>query len=103
MKTNNTSFSSLLGEIKDFSAETQKSIIKTHQQQKTDELELGLIGKIFGKNPHVHYAGILLLIVILFIFFLEIKEIKAQDNVMTFLTHLASIIAGYMFGLKGKD
>ena len=99
----NVTFSSLFNGIKDFPVETQKSIIEKHQQQKIDELELGLIGKILGKNPHVHYAGILLFLILLFLFLSALLGIKITDNINTFLTHLASIVAGYMFGTRGRS
>ena len=52
--------------IKHFSENTQNLIIYQENEKELTAQKLGILGKIFGENPRIHYTMLLVLMIIIF-------------------------------------
>ena len=87
--------------INNFSENTQNLIISKENEIELTAQNLGLLGKIFGKNPQVHYTMLLILIIIFLIvicIYNKFNEIDIKYIIETF-TPVITLFVGYIFGV----
>lgn len=88
--------------INNFSENTQNLIISQENEKELTAQRLGFLGKIFGKNPRIHYTMLLILIIITFMgicIYNKFNEVDIKYLIETIIP-LITLLVGYIFGVK---
>lgn len=85
-----------------FPEETQKLIASQERDKEINAQKIGLIGRIFGEYPQVHYAMILIVILICILsvgIFVKIDKIEFK-HLSDVIVPIITLLIGYIFGIK---